>query len=86
MRRRVRLYHRADDRTKRPRQLGHGKTGGESADFSTITGDTVTFNADGTAGQSRHHRRREDQVTGLPANTGYTITESGDTASSYTTT
>ena len=25
------------------------KTGGESADFSTITGDTVTFNADGTA-------------------------------------
>ena len=26
------------------------------------------------------------EVTGLPANTGYTITESGDTASSYTTT
>ena len=25
------------------------KTGGESADFSTITGDTVAFNADGTA-------------------------------------
>ena len=26
------------------------------------------------------------EVTGLPANTGYTITESGDTASGYTTT
>ena len=63
------------------------KTGGESADFSTITGDTVTFNADGTAEVKADITGGEKiEVTGLPANTGYTITESGDTASSYTTT
>ena len=63
------------------------KTGGESADFSTITGDTVTFNADGTAEVKAGITGGEKiEVTGLPANTGYTITESGDTASSYTTT
>ena len=62
------------------------KTGGESADFSTITGDTVTFNADGTAEVKAGITGGEKiEVTGLPANTGYTITESGDTASSYTT-
>ena len=63
------------------------KTGGESADFSTITGDTVTFNADGTAEVKAGITGGEKiEVTGLPANTGYTITESGDTASGYTTT
>ena len=63
------------------------KTGGESADFSTITGDTVAFNADGTAEVKAGITGGEKiEVTGLPANTGYTITESGDTASSYTTT
>ena len=63
------------------------KTGGESADFSTITGDTVAFNADGTAEVRAGITGGEKiEVTGLPANTGYTITESGDTASSYTTT
>ena len=63
------------------------KTGGESADFSTITGDTVAFNADGTAEVKADITGGEKiEVTGLPANTGYTITESGDTASSYTTT
>lgn len=63
------------------------KTGGESADFSTITGDTVTFNADGTAEVKAGITGGEKiEVTGLPANTGYTITESGDTALSYTTT
>lgn len=63
------------------------KTGGESADFSTITGDTVTFNADGTAEVKADITGGEKiEVTGLPANTGYTITESGDTASGYTTT
>ena len=63
------------------------KTGGESADFSTITGDTVAFNADGTAEVKAGITGGEKiEVTGLPANTGYTITESGDTASGYTTT
>ena len=63
------------------------KTGGESADFSTITGDTVAFNADGTAEVKAGITGGEKiELTGLPANTGYTITESGDTASSYTTT
>ena len=63
------------------------KTGGESADFSTITGDTVTFNADGTAEVKAGITGGEKiELTGLPANTGYTITESGDTASGYTTT
>mgnify|MGYP000931184038 CR=1 FL=1 len=63
------------------------KTGGESADFSTITGDTVAFNADGTAEVKAGITGGEKiEVTGLPANTSYTITESGDTASSYATT
>ena len=54
---------------------------------TTITGDTVTFNADGTAEVKADITGGEKiEVTGLPANTGYTITESGDTASSYTTT
>ena len=52
------------------------KTGGESADFSTITGDTVTFNADGTAEVKAGITGGEKiEVTGLPANTGYTITD-----------
>ena len=54
------------------------KTGGESADFSTITGDTVAFNADGTAEVKADITGGEKiEVTGLPANTGYGITKTG---------
>ena len=63
------------------------KSGAETADFDKITGQTVTFNADGTAEVETNITGGEKiEVTGLPAGTGYTITESGDTAPSYTTT
>lgn len=43
------------------------KTGGEAADFSTITGDTVTFNADGTAEVKADITGGEKiEVTGCP--------------------
>ena len=49
--------------------------------------DINIVNADGTAEVKAGITGGEKiEVTGLPANTGYTITESGDTASSYTTT
>ena len=63
------------------------KSGAETADFDKITGDTVTFNANGTAEVKTNITGGEKiEVTGLPVGTGYTITESGDTAASYTTT
>ena len=49
--------------------------------------DINIVNADGTAEVKAGITGGEKiEVTGLPANTGYTITESGDTASGYTTT
>lgn len=62
------------------------KKGDVEADFSKITGETVTFNADGTATVNENITGGQKiEVTGLPKDTGYTITEAGDKASGYTT-
>ena len=56
-------------------------------DGSLEISEVNIVNADGTAEVKAGITGGEKiEVTGLPANTGYTITESGDTASSYTTT
>lgn len=63
------------------------KKGDVEADFSKITGETVTFKADGTATVDEDITGGQKiEVTGLPKDTGYTITEAGDKASGYTTT
>ncbi len=63
------------------------KTGGETADLTDVTGQIVTFGTDGTATvETDITGAQKIEVTGLPATTGYTITESGDAAAKYTTT
>lgn len=63
------------------------KSGAETADFDDITGSVVTFGTDGTAEvQANISGGEKIEVTGLPAGTGYTITESGAAAANYTTT